>query len=188
MSAVAMANVALRRRKDYPDADSVRVGSAGVADAAEANAGAGIESSVTTNSPVTSALSAITAYIPTEVLTLYVAGVAVFLSPDEASGSPDYANAWRVFWFFLAFTPIVTWLVYAAKARSANLSLGLKTWPYWEMIAGTIGFAVWAAAFPNTPFADRAWYSSPVAGFAVLLVTSLLALISAVILPPKRPG
>lgn len=186
MSAVAMANVALRRRRDYPGAESVRVGSAGLTDAAEANAGADAEEEVSTNNPVTTALSAITTYIPTEVLTLYVAGVALFLSVDNPTDTPDYTNAWRTFWFFLALTPIVTWLVYAAKARSADLSLGLQSWPYWEMIAGAIAFAVWAAALPDTPFTERSWYSADVAGFAVLFVTSLLALVSAVVRPPKR--
>src|SRR5262249_26443616 len=105
-------------------------------------------------SKVNTALRTLTAYIPTETLTLYVAVLAALQpSTKEAVSS----SSWTVFWCFLIGTPLVIWLVYITKAKADGKPIPwapLK-WPLWEMAAGTIAYVAWAFALPTTPFTSQ---------------------------------
>ncbi|HEY3114223.1 MAG TPA: hypothetical protein VGJ62_11100 [Gemmatimonadaceae bacterium] len=175
MSAVSMANIAIARQSESRQAASVADAIGLHATAAE---GEVPERKVSEN-PVTGAMKVITSYIPTEVLTLYVAGIAIFLDSDPAIR--NYRAAWWTFVIFLVATPLFNWLVFAIKevARGKRLPASPASWPAWEMFIATIAFAVWAAALPTTPFTSLTWYSPRVAGYLVLVVTTLLGTISA---------
>jgi hypothetical protein len=123
---------------------------------------------------VETALNVLFGYIPTEVLTLYVAVLAAIQRPDRVTSAQ-----WAAFWSFLAATPLVVWLVYAAKIKALQKPLPLKfgAWPVWEMLAATIAYVAWAFALPNTPFATYAWYSAALSGVAVLVGSTLLGLL-----------
>ncbi len=183
MSISAMTNVAFARRTDVHPLD-VAPGNAGEVEQAT---GGTAES----RSASTSAISAITTYIPTEVLTLYVAALGAVHQKDE-----DLKAEWIAFLFFLAATPIVVWLLYAAKVMNSNkavpvtvkkpksLPLAPGKWPLWEMFAATIGYAAWAFALPNSPFrafAEYGWYSQALGGVIVLVVSTILGLIAPVV-------
>ncbi|HQP34064.1 MAG TPA: hypothetical protein PLI95_02755 [Polyangiaceae bacterium] len=113
-----------------------------------------------------SALQVIAAYIPTEVLTLYVAVLGAL-----GEGRPA---AWQVFLAFLVATPLVCWVTFAAKLKSAGkpLPLSFKKWPVWEMTAAAFAFCAWAIALPLSPFTPE--YISTALAAIVLLVTSTL--------------
>jgi hypothetical protein len=118
-------------------------------------------------------LRTVTTYIPTEVLTLYVAVVAAL---QPAGATP----AWITFWCFLICTPVVVWVVYAIKAKTAKspFPAAIRTWPLWEMIAGSIAYVAWAFALPGSPFASWAHYSAALAGVIVLVASTILGLLA----------
>src|SRR5207245_11433212 len=120
---------------------------------------------------VNTALHLITTYIPTEVLTLYVAVLAA-LQKGADSRSPQ----WLTFWFFLVVTPILVWLVYAAKVKNSQkpLPTAPSQWPIWQMAAATVAYAAWAFALPETPFIDEKWYSAALGGIIVLITSTVL--------------
>lgn len=114
-------------------------------------------------------------YIPTEVLTLYVAVLAALHRGSEVTGAD-----WLAFWLFLIATPAIVWLVYGAKLKALQKPLPLRfgAWPVWEMFAATAAYSAWAFALPNSPFSTYPWYSSALSGLAVLIVSTLLGLIA----------
>ncbi len=170
MSISSMANAAIGRRPDYPPlARSPQ-------NLSEVSVAAG--GSTAPNNQVTSALNVIVTYIPTEVLTLYVAVLAALGSPSSVKKiTPGMVVA---FWAFLVGTPITVWLLYAVKVVSGGKGAPVypAQWPIWEMMAGTIAYAAWAFAMPNNPFADKVWYSSAIAGVVILVVSTLIGLVS----------
>jgi hypothetical protein len=129
----------------------------------------------------TSTLASIAAYIPTEILTVYVAVIAAL-----AGSATTTTTGWIAFWFFFISTPIVVWLTYAAKVRQAtgDVPVNPREWPVWEMIAATLAYLAWAFALPATPFAALSFYSPAIAGVIVLVVTTGLALIAPVVQQP----
>jgi hypothetical protein len=171
-----MTNVAYARRKD--------VDPVGAAPTTAGEVGRSKGDRAATQSTATSAASAITTYIPTEILTLYVAVIAA-VGPGGA-GTTGSSTAWGSFLAFLVITPIVVWLVYAGKVRTAKkpLPVRLGQWPKWEMAAATIAFVAWAFALPATPFAALAWYNAALAGIAVLVVSTLIGLVAPIVAQP----
>ena len=151
MSIGSMTNAALARRVDFAPA--------GVPEKLNEIAGSALEA-VPTNASDTSkktasatdtALNVIFGYIPTEVLTLYVAVVAAVQKPSPSC--PVYGG-YSTFWVFLVATPVVIWIVFASKLKNADkpLPTSFSTWPSWEMFAGAAAVAAWAGALPNRPF------------------------------------
>ena len=139
-----------------------------------------------TQSGISSALATITGYIPTEILMTYVA-VAAALGGATSTASSEDAR-WLSFAAFLVATPVVVWLVYAGKVRTAGKSLPRRfsEWPRWEMVAATVGYLAWAFALPGTPFASFAWYDSAIAGIAVLITATVLGLLTPVVGVPLQ--
>lgn len=174
-----MASVAYARRQDVAGAPVPEA-----APGAPPNAAAEAPPSA-----ITSGLKVIVAYIPTEVITLYVAILAA-IQQQPAGQKPtpaEFRPMWITYYVFLGFTPIVVWLVYAAKVRAGNKNLPVspRTWPIWEMFAATIAFTAWAFALPNSPFQEfSSWYSSAVAGVVVLVISTLLGLLAPVVSRP----
>jgi hypothetical protein len=137
-----------------------------------ASAPGGVASQV---APIDTAYNVIFGYIPTEVLTLYVAVLATIHQPNKVTQA-----MWVTFWSFLIATPIVVWLVYGAKLKAAQkpLPLGYGSWPIWEMFAATIAYCAWAFALPNSPFLEYSWYSAALSGVIVLVASTILGLIA----------
>jgi hypothetical protein len=134
-----------------------------------------IPEDVNPKTSVESAIGILFSYIPTEVIALYVAVLAA-LVPD-----PQMQAQWITFYVFLGLTPIVVWLVYAAKVKQTT---GKIPWapnelPLWEMFASTLAFVAWAFALPNSPFSVFTnWYSSAIAGVVILVTSTILGLVS----------
>ena len=138
-----------------------------------------------TDDPVSTALTLIVTYIPSEVIATYVAVMTVIRDPARKSLTPE----WWILWSFLIATPIVVWLIYTAKLRSANpdapLPLQPRSWPKWEMVAALIGFAVWAFALPANPYTEGHMTLTQLAGVAVLVVSVALGLLAPIF--KRRP-
>lgn len=174
MSISSMTNVAFTRRADV---NVPRVAPANAAPQTLNQLELATADNVNSQSAVTTALKVIVSYIPTEVLTLYVAVLAAIQDPNRKS----YNSLWAAFYFFLIATPLVVWLVYAAKVRAAGkpLPLAPRTWPLWEMFAATVAYAAWAFALPESPFKYyENWYTPALAGVIVLIISTLLGLLA----------
>lgn len=173
MSVSSMTNVAFARRKDVAPIDEAPKTVDEIAAAKADKPG--------TQGGGSSTLAAIAAYIPTEVLTVYVAVVAA-LGTGTAAAAASGAG-WLSFLLFLVFTPLVVWLVYAGKVRRAGkaLPVALRRWPKWEMFAATVAYVAWAFALPGTPFSAFGWYSTAIAAVVVLVATTALGLIAPVV-------
>ena len=130
---------------------------------------------------ISTALKVIATYIPTEVLTLYVAVIAAIRTPGQIDRGLSIA-----FYSFLIITPVVVWLVYAAKCKGGGkpLPLAPRTWPMWEMFAAAVAYAAWAFALSDNPFSISTWYSSALAGVVVLIVSTLLGLLAPIFQRP----
>ena len=135
------------------------------------------------------ALHVLFGYIPTEVLTVYLAVVAALQPsvPASAQGC-SVPGTLPAFVIFLIATPVIVWVVFAGKLRGAgkNLPLAPSMWPLWEMVAGTIAFAAWAFALPNNPFECCRWYKPSFAAIAVLVSSTLLGLLALLFTKPLK--
>jgi hypothetical protein len=133
---------------------------------------------------VSAALQVITTYIPTETLTLYVAALAAL-----RDAPPPAVDARYVSWSFIAATPIVVWLVYAARLKASGggraLPLRPATWPLWEMVAATAAFTAWASALPESPFVG-AGVTPAIGGIFVLVTSTLLGLAAPIFQRPLK--
>jgi hypothetical protein len=180
MSISSMTNVAFMRRADVPP-----VNVAATSDAAIAQATSGNDASRTSGSQ----MQVIATYIPTEVLTLYVATIAALYDPSKPplDSAKSRLTAWITLGAFLVGTPIIVWLSYAGKVHTASkpLPLAPRAWPMWEMFAATIAYVAWAFALPNSPFQQfHDWYSSALAVVVVLAATTILGLLAPVVQRP----
>jgi hypothetical protein len=178
MSAVSMANIAIVKQRGI--ALDELPGGQRPSMAAEGS----VDGVVTPDNAATASLKLVTSYIPTEILTLYVAGIAIFLTSDS-SAKPNYGAAWLTFWIYFFLTPVFNLLVFALKRQASALPFpkSPNKWPWFETVAATVSFTVWAAALPTTPFVTLPWYSQSLAGYVVLVVTTLLGLLSQLTFP-----
>jgi hypothetical protein len=179
LSISSLANAAAARRTDFlPSGRAPRNLSEIARAAATATPASPQQDQAALEQPanaVNTALNVLFGYIPTEIVTPYVAVVAALKTPNNLPHSQ-----WIAFWVFLGITPIVVWLVYAAKVMNEGkpIPIPFEVWPLWEMIAATIAYSAWAFALPNTPFADYVWYSSALAGIAVVTGSTVLGLLA----------
>lgn len=180
MSINSLANAAAARRPDLVPLGEVPRNLNQIAKAAMTPPSSIAPTSQTTTldpapAPVDTTSNVLFGYIPTEVLTLYVAVLAVIQQEGKVSNA-----GWVAFWVFLFATPVIFWLVYGAKLKSAQkpLPFNFGAWPLWEMFAATVAFAAWAFALPRSPFTEYEWYSSGLSGLAVLVISTLLGLIA----------
>ena len=210
MSINSLTNAAAARRPDFAPLSKVPNGlgeiamAATIAPAADAD-GAKPAEKITAANGVNTAMNVLFGYIPAEVLTLYVAVVAA-IHPSVSGGAGTEGTTstvvdsatkvtmadWVTFGIFLVATPIIFWVVYAVKLKSAQkpLPLPFSTWPLWEMFAATIAYCAWAFALPATPFHqfDGLWYSTGLAGVAVLVTSTVLALLAPLFQRPLGTG
>jgi hypothetical protein len=126
-------------------------------------------------------LDALSRYIPTEIITLYLAALAAM--PALVATFAFVTNV-RLYWFFAILTPILLLLVLAGKRRREGLPVfpALRDWPWWKLIASTIAFLVWALAVPTTPYMDGP-AGKVVAAFGALLVSTFLTLLEPILEP-----
>lgn len=108
MSINTLTNAAMARRLDFVPFGSVPKNLSQIA-AAAANAPRSREQAASAaaenGNAVNTALHVLFGYIPTEVLTLYVAVLAAIQKPGQVTKAD-----WITFWVFLVATPVVVWL------------------------------------------------------------------------------
>ncbi len=183
MSINSMANAAASRR---PDIAPLNVIPRGLDEIARAAASTPTPTASTSSdqapptTPMDTALNVLFGYIPTEILTLYVAVLAAVQQVSTTSPAKVTPAAWITFYSFLIATPVVVWLMYGAKLIAAKKSVPwqFSKWPVWEMFAATVAYCAWAFALPNSQFMEFTWYSASLSGVVVLVVSTILGLLA----------
>jgi hypothetical protein len=194
MSISSLANSAAARRPDIGPADAVpnKVGEIAAA-AATPPENAPLQKQEA--SDVNTALHVLFGYIPTEIVTLYVAVQAALATTTTTNGvvntTAALSSQWIAFVFFLVATPLVVWVVFANKLKAAGKPLPstYDTWPLWEMSAASFSFCAWAYALPETPFRWlEDWYSPALGSIAVLFASTVLGLLAPLFQRPLGIG
>lgn len=178
MSIASITNSAVDRREDFPSAPGKKGSLRQVA--------ASKNEKPNTQSAASDALSALAAFIPTEVIGTYIAAIAV--TAPAVAGSARQVDGAFLFWGFLIAVPIIVWLVFAGRVKTAGkeIPMDIRKWPKWEMVAATAAFAVWALAIPENPFTTQTWYSAGLVGLAVIVVSTALGLLATVVRGPLK--
>lgn len=116
----------------------------------------------------------LTRYIPSEVVGTYIAITTLF-NRDGYEGW-----LWLTLAAFLIFTPIAIFAVaYSGDQGGSPLELRTpKTWPKWQLFAGTISFAAWALAVPTPALEEWSHYDPLVGGAAVIFIALVLGYMS----------
>jgi hypothetical protein len=125
------------------------------------------------DSALTNAASALAKYIPKEVVTLYIAGVAA--GPALRSVLGFGSRAW-LYWGFVITTPLLYLLVYASFLKANDKSISFAEFPRWPAGASALAFAVWALAVPGNPYVTGPLQAAA-AGFFALAASTLLSLL-----------
>ncbi len=135
------------------------------------------------NNQVTITLNALVKYIPTEIVTLYVAAASA--TPSLRVAIP-VVDGKLVYWGFAALTPVLLILMYASKRASDGIPPlpKAKELPWWKMSAATVAFLVWALAVPGNPYVlgDS---GAVIAGFGAIIISTLLTLLEPIF---ERPA
>ncbi len=131
------------------------------------------------SNPVSNALSALSKYIPTEVITLYVALVGVTAALPEGQ---TFITQRTLYWVFGAATPLLLLLLFWSKLATDGKEIPFAPlrWPWWKMIASFAAFMIWALAVPGSPYVT-AESGAVLAGFGAVVVSFFLSVLEPII-------
>jgi hypothetical protein len=128
---------------------------------------------------VSEAVRTVAAYVPTEIVTLYVAAGAAI----DVSNSPPAGGQWLLFWVTLLMTPALVWTGFALASKNAGRALPVKPqkWPVPEMIIAVVAFVLWAFTLPKSPFSQFSWFRPAMGTAALLIGTTVIGVVAALI-------
>ena len=130
----------------------------------------------TASDQVTNALSMLIKFIPTEVITLYIATLAV-LPLLQAQWS--FISRYNVYVLYIVLAPVLLVAIYMGKRKTAGglslLPTTLKEWPIWKMIASAIAFSVWALAVPENGLLEGD-LGGAIGAFLAVFISTLLSI------------
>ncbi len=133
------------------------------------------------NQQVTSALTKIARFIPTETVTIYLGAVSAAAAITEEGSAPSrlmtiLLNKVTVYWVTaLLITPAIFLLIWAIERTKIKKPLWSE-FPYWKLSAAVLAFLIWALAVPGNPYATTNVAKVAIA-FAAILVSIILDLI-----------
>lgn len=149
-------------------------------------------SSVATGEKSDDGLKAIVKYIPTEVIAIYVAILAVYdplkRAVDDAGAElplhqSDFGSRWVLFWVMTAATPLITLLIFVYRAKMVETGPSAVRWDKWvyASLAAIVGLAVWASALPDSPGFDFEFWKVGISGIALLIFSLVMPMIGKLI-------
>lgn len=113
-----------------------------------------------------SAMERVSAFIPSEIIGLYVAGLGIF-SPETDTGK------WQIFWICFALIPVIMVLNYLIQRKQSQGGLGL--WPSLVLFGfAIVAFVAWTAALPSTPFLSIFPDATTIGGWAVIILAVIM--------------
>jgi len=119
------------------------------------------------------ALDSLTKYIPTETITLYVAAMAAASALVQVW---KYLTPLTIYWTFAFLTPVL--FVLFKLTESTKLTLDKGFW--FDLIAATVAYLIWALAVPGNPYAITP-EAAVAAAFGALFVSTILQRIEMII-------
>jgi len=128
---------------------------------------------------VDSAMEKIAAFIPSEVIGVYVVALGM-LSPQRDAGK------WLIFGICIVLVPIFICLDYVlTKKRNPNTKLTRRVGIILAIL-GVVAFVAWAAAMPGTPFLSLHPNATAAGGVSVMILAAFMYKIAEVFdLVPK---
>lgn len=139
----------------------------------------GLDDEVAERDTVTGSLNLLVKYIPTEVITLYVATLSA--APALQDVFP-YIRTNDIYWAFTIITPLLLFLIYINKRATSGLRPIIparQQWPWWKLIAATVAFMVWALAVPGNPYVSGET-AAVLAGLGAVFISMILNLLEPV--------
>lgn len=129
---------------------------------------------------VTSALDQMVAYVPSEVIGIYIAGVGII---GPASGRAR----WGLLLLSLALIPLFIWLSNRIERQSDPKAPSAFSKLAWVCVLATSAFLAWSAALPDTPFLDFSANATRIGSFAAVVLAALMPKIAAAVGIASRP-
>lgn len=137
------------------------------------------------NNMVTGSLNLLVKYIPTEVITLYVATLSAAPALQDVFPSMQTRD---IYWAFTIVTPLLLLLVYINKRVTSGLTplpSDRRDWPWWKLIAATLAFMVWALAVPGNPYVSGET-AAVIAALGAVFISMILNLLEPIFERTKR--
>ena len=130
-----------------------------------------------TSSTINKAADALIKYIPTEIITLYVAATSA--GPGLKVLFGGHGNRQILYWGFVCLTPIALLLLYWGSLQAERKPFpSISNLPWWKLIASTIAFGVWGLSVPRNPFV-----SEPIAGVAAGFLAGFVSVFLNILAP-----
>ena len=137
---------------------------------ADAERGADVPKGVSAN-----VLDQLMVYIPVEVITVWVAFLAVHNEVKAPTGEKlchaDFSGFWMITIGFAVAAALLTVGITWRKAKDTKVNF---EFPLFEMAASAVAFVAWAIALPETPMASACWYDQEAGAFIVLTTTVVI--------------
>lgn len=123
---------------------------------------------------------ALAAYIPGDILTLYLSATTAIQhwtfhdTPNLKAGDVETSYLMIAFWVCCAFTPV--WAAVIGIIAAIGPTYSWKAW-LWPAASGTVAFVAYSYAVPGSFLAPKDQNYGITASFAVLFVTPILHVI-----------
>jgi hypothetical protein len=157
MSISSMVDLGMRRQHQISNPREVQEAGVPEADSAPEAGQNGVQA----------ALSKLTAFVPSEVVGLYISGLGI-LTPTT------YTAKWAIFAICLVLIPVFIGLNYLIQKKQAGKEApAASTW-FFILLFALVAFVAWSAAIPDTPFLYFSDRATIIAGFLVLVLAAVM--------------
>jgi hypothetical protein len=128
--------------------------------------------SATSSERVTSALDQIVAYVPSEVIGIYIAGVGII-------GPASDRARWGLLVFSLLMIPAFIWLSDSIERRADPKTPKAASKLVWVCVLAGAAFVAWSAALPDTPFLKLSAKATQIGSFLAVVLSFLMPKVAA---------
>ena len=113
------------------------------------------------------------AYIPVEIITVWVALIAVLNNPKPPPGGKVSDADWSTHWIAAIICAVIaSLLAYGLAYRKTKDTPGVEFKPPWfQMIAAPVAFMAWVISLPESPLQSASWYTVSAGAFIVTVST-----------------
>jgi hypothetical protein len=137
------------------------------------------EPAAQTGKRTVSALDQIVAYVPTEVIRIYIAGVGIV--------GPAGRAKWGLLLLSTALIPLFVWLSDRIARQSDPSVPKAYSKLAWVCLLAACAFLAWAAALPETPFLDFSEKATRLGSFAAVVLAAIIPKVAAAVGIAARP-